>query len=269
MGRCWADVGPGPATTCRGGDIQSRRASPASTSSINGDSMADDEAGNYDGFRSQFPVAFGKQSKPLIPLEAIHNATARRPSTAGTTTTDRQENTNQGLPSLSSSSKAWLTSLRNAKSTSTSRHHDDGTRTNPSSSSADDDIAVGPPRPPPDDDDDDDGDVMIGPPRPPPDDDDDDGGVMIGPPRPPPVASNSDDDEDGDDAMIGPPRPPPAEMDADGDDDGSVMIGPPRPPPTDSDSDDDLAEQEENRYRIPLSNEIVLKGHSKVTSFAS
>ncbi|RVX19374.1 WD repeat-containing protein 70 [Vitis vinifera] len=208
--------------------------------------MAEDEEEIYDGFRSHFPLAFGKQSKPLTPLEAIHNATARRPSTAAATTTDRQDNNSQGLPSLSSSSKAWLTSLRNPKSTSTSRHRDDASLTNPSSSSADDDVAVGPPRPPPADE--------------------DDGGVMIGPSRPPPVASNSDDDEDGDGAVIGPPRPPPAEMD---DDDGSVMIGPPRPPPTDSDSDDDLAEEEEvveNRYRIPLSNEIVLKGHSKVVS---
>ncbi|CBI37203.3 unnamed protein product, partial [Vitis vinifera] len=168
-GSSWADIGPGPTTTWRRGDIQSRRASPASTSTINGGSMAEDEEEIYDGFRSHFPLAFGKQSKSLTPLEAIHNATARRPSTAAATTTDRQDNNNQGLPSL---------------------------LTNPSSSSADDDM--------------------------------------------------------------------------DDDDDGSVMIGPPRPPPTDSDSDDDLAEEEEeeeeNRHRIPLSNEIVLKGHSKVVS---
>ena len=85
---------------------------------------------------------------------------------------------------------------------------------------------------------------------------------MIGPPRPTPVASNSDDD----DAMIEPPRPPPAETDDDDDDDDNVMIGPPRPPAEDSDSDDDLTE-EENGFRIPLSNEIVLKGHSKVIRF--
>lgn len=42
------------------------------------------------------------------------------------------------------------------------------------------------------------------------------------------------------------------------------MIGPPRPPAA-SDSDEDLFDGEpENRHRIPLSNEIVLKGHTKV-----
>ena len=46
------------------------------------------------------------------------------------------------------------------------------------------------------------------------------------------------------------------------------MVGPPRPPPGMSfgDSEDEVEEEEEteNQYRIPLSNEIVLKGHTKV-----
>lgn len=88
--------------------------------------------------------------------------------------------------------------------------------------------------------------------------------MAIGPPRPPP----SSDFVDGeDDVMVGPPRPMPADEDDDDDDeDGEQIIGPPRPPPV-SDSDDELSEDDqENRHRIPLSNEIVLKGHTKVVS---
>lgn len=85
---------------------------------------------------------------------------------------------------------------------------------------------------------------MVGPPRPP--EEDEDGGAMIGPPRPPVgLGSGEEGDEDGE--MIGPPRPPP----------GSNFGA--------SSSEDDSDEDElGNRFRIPLSNEIVLKGHTKV-----
>lgn len=88
--------------------------------------------------------------------------------------------------------------------------------------------------------------------------------VTIGPPRPP-AASDSGDGED--DVMIGPPRPMPAAAD-DGEDDDEVVIGPPRPP-VGFDSDEEFSdgeEENENRHRIPLSNEIVLKGHTKVVA---
>lgn len=64
-------------------------------------------------------------------------------------------------------------------------------------------------------------------------------------------------------AMIGPPLPPAVDEDED-----EPLIGPPAPPPgsVGSDSDDASEDEEENQYRIPLSNEIVLKGHSKVVS---
>ncbi|KAL4588009.1 hypothetical protein LXL04_000887 [Taraxacum kok-saghyz] len=89
------------------------------------------------------------------------------------------------------------------------------------------------------------------------------GDVVIGPPRPPP-SSESVDEED--DAMIGPPRPMPTEDDDDDDDDDEPIIGPPRPPVA-SDSDDDFPGSEPGiQHRIPLSNEIVLKGHTKVVS---
>lgn len=76
-----------------------------------------------------------------------------------------------------------------------------------------------------------------------------------------PLPPRQQEPED-DDVMIGPPRPPQQqEDDADG-----VMIGPPRPPAESGDEDDDEEEGEENRYRIPMSNEIVLKGHTKIVS---
>ncbi|CAH1417844.1 unnamed protein product [Lactuca virosa] len=86
--------------------------------------------------------------------------------------------------------------------------------------------------------------------------------VAIGPPRPPPSYDSVDGE---DDAMIGPPRPMPAEDDDD-DDDDEPIIGPPRPP-LGSDSEEDFSDgEQEVQHRIPLSNEIVLKGHTKVVS---
>ncbi|KAJ9543434.1 hypothetical protein OSB04_023141 [Centaurea solstitialis] len=97
----------------------------------------------------------------------------------------------------------------------------------------------------------------------------DDDHVEIGPPRPPPPPPSSDSvGGDDDDVMVGPPRPMPGGGGEEDDDDDEVIIGPPRPPPVDSDSEDELSEEDEqeNRHRIPLSNEIVLKGHTKVVS---
>ncbi|KAI3526545.1 hypothetical protein L1887_05802 [Cichorium endivia] len=89
-----------------------------------------------------------------------------------------------------------------------------------------------------------------------------DDAVAIGPPRPPP-SSDSVDGED--DAMIGPPRPMPADDDEEEEDDEPI-IGPPRPP-LGSDSDEESSDgDQEIKHRIPLSNEIVLKGHTKVVS---
>ncbi|OAY32699.1 WD repeat-containing protein 70 [Manihot esculenta] len=174
----------------------------------------EDEGEIYDGTRAQFPLTFGKQSKSQTPLEQIHNAT-RRPTPPSTASDDKSN----AFPSLSSSSKAWLDSLRTSKTP------------NPNPT-----IGPSPPNSSPHDNED----------------------VIIGPPRPPAGFSNAvEDDEDGK-VMVGPS--------GDDDDDDSVMIGPPRPPPSrDSDSEEE-EEEEENRHRIPMSNEIVLKGHSKVVS---
>ncbi|CAD6340684.1 unnamed protein product [Miscanthus lutarioriparius] len=106
---------------------------------------------------------------------------------------------------------------------------------------------------------------------------DDDSAAMIGPPRPPPASAGRTTTRKAAVSPIGPPRPPPPSARGEGDDDdGDGMIGPPRPPPADDeDVDDDDGEDEEEEMeddgdggfnRIPLSNEIVLRGHTKVVS---
>ncbi|KAI6673485.1 hypothetical protein NL676_001391 [Syzygium grande] len=189
----------------------------------------EDEAEIYDGVRAQFPLSFGKQSKaqasPRIPVAAAGGG-----------------GKSGGLPSLSSSSRAWLEGLR-----------------------------AGNPRPGPD--------AGTGS-RGGGGDGEGGGRAMIGPPRPPPGLISSDDgggeeeeeeDDDDDGVMVGPPPPPPGNLGDGGDDDEEeeeeeAMIGPPRPPIVDSEDEEEEEEEEENRYRLPLSNEIVLKGHTKIVS---
>ncbi|XP_059297895.1 uncharacterized protein LOC132050566 [Lycium ferocissimum] len=212
-----------------------------------------DEAEIYDGVRAQFPLSFGKQAKSQTNLELVHNATRR--TTTTTTATDGKLEASP-FPSLSSSSKSWLNSLKNPKP---NHEHKSSSK------------IIGPTRPagfsPRNDNEEEDQDDKGGSSSsgnhklqiPPLDEED---GAMIGPPRPA-VEAKTEEDEDGE--MIGPPRPPLEEEDG-------LMIGPPPPPSGSmgSDSEDDMEEEEEedeqNKYRIPLSNEIVLKGHTKVVS---
>lgn len=182
--------------------------------------MEDDEGELYEGVRAHFPATFGKQSKPVTPLESLHNAT-RRPSSAVKTDQSAPDDT-KGFPSLSSSSKSWLDSPKNSNPSSRNR-------SNPNPS----------PKPEPD------SDVVIGPPRP-----------LLNSAS---YEVEDDDDDDDEDGMIGPPQPPAIMEEEDGE-----MIGPPRPPPGDSDVEEDSDGEGEGRFRIPLSNEIVLKGHTKV-----
>lgn len=194
----------------------------------------EDEAEIYDGIRAQFPLSFGKQAKSLTPLESIHNSTRR-----SNVLSDNGDSlsTSKALPSLSSSSKSWLNSLRNSDRNPNSRNASahDTTKSGQSSEFYNNDG----------------------------------GGMLVGPPRPPPDIGSGDDEEEEDDGevMIGPPRPPENSTGNDGEDD-DVMIGPPPPPPgsnlAESESDGELDVEEQNPYRIPLSNEIVLKGHTKV-----
>ncbi|MCO5595047.1 hypothetical protein L7F22_049084 [Adiantum nelumboides] len=81
-----------------------------------------------------------------------------------------------------------------------------------------------------------------------------------------PVAQSLAIDED--DVMVGPPLPPKASLN-DGDDED---VGPSRPAPggnlsstddEDGDTDGDDEDEDEDFYQVPMSNEIVLKGHTK------
>ncbi|MCO5607996.1 hypothetical protein L7F22_062199 [Adiantum nelumboides] len=76
---------------------------------------------------------------------------------------------------------------------------------------------------------------------------------------------------DEDDVMVGPPLPPKASLN-DGDDED---VGPSRPAPggnlsstddEDGDTDGDDEDEDEDFYQVPMSNEIVSKGHTKVVS---
>ncbi|KAG9447735.1 hypothetical protein H6P81_013863 [Aristolochia fimbriata] len=203
--------------------------------------MEGDEADIYDGVRAQFPLTFGKQTKAPTSLEAVHNATRRQDNHTTSASKD--------FPDLSSSSKSWLGQSRNPKPTSRSSnssyfsHEEAGSRREQLSSRRDDTArrfeTEGR-----------DSDNEPG-----------DEGVVVGPPRPPVGSVDPEEDE----TMIGPPRPPTGPVDSE---DDEVMVGPPRPPEraVEYDSDDASDEDMENSYRIPLSNEIILKGHSKVVS---
>jgi WD repeat-containing protein 70 len=105
----------------------------------------------------------------------------------------------------------------------------------------------------------------------------DEDGVIVGPPPPPP-ASRVEDGGGEEESMIGPPRPPPAISVDDEEGQDVTVIGPPRPPPQSNqkqslsgqDGSGDETDEEfdeyipEDTYQIPLSNEIVLRGHTKV-----
>ncbi|KAG5232226.1 hypothetical protein OIU76_004930 [Salix suchowensis] len=162
--------------------------------------MEEEEAEVYDGVRAQFPLTFGKQSKSQTPLEKIHNTTIRK---APPTSAANAEAQSTSFPSLSSSSKAGLDSLRPTPKSSSNPTLSLGPPP-PQSTGSNSFVAhvsIGPPRPQARDvDEEEDGEVMVGPPRPPPglanddDDDDDEDGVMIGPLRPPAPADSDEED---------------------------------------------------------------------------
>ncbi|KAF9669772.1 hypothetical protein SADUNF_Sadunf14G0142300 [Salix dunnii] len=155
--------------------------------------MEEEEAEVYDGVRAQFPLTFGKQSKSQTPLEKIHNTTIRKAPPASAANAEAQSTS---FPSLSSSSKAGLDSLRPTPKSSSNPTPSLGPPP-PQSIGSNSFVAHG----------------SIGPPQPQAHgvDDEDDGEVMVGPPRPPPGLA---DDEEDDDVMIGPLRPPePADSD--------------------------------------------------------
>ncbi|KAI5680035.1 hypothetical protein M9H77_01262 [Catharanthus roseus] len=207
----------------------------------------EDEAEIYDGIRAHFPLSFGKQTKSETSLERVHNSTRRnttsaaeiKPSFSSNSRSNNSNTDNKAFPSLSSSSKAWLETLKNPN---TKQNRDSAALDYLNKSSSPNDAVIGPARP------------AVG--------SLDQEDAKIGSPLPP-VQPNAEYD---DSPMIGPPPPPQV---GDEEEDDEPMIGPPRPAPTgsaDSDSEEVDEEEEEDQYRIPLSNEIVLKGHTKVVS---
>ncbi|ERN19060.1 hypothetical protein AMTRI_Chr10g8200 [Amborella trichopoda] len=156
-----------------------------------------DEGDLYDGIRAQFPLSFGKQSKTLTPLEAIHRATRRQEASS---------------PNPSSSSELRnLNSLKHPKNDEFSQ------------------VARNPNY------------------------------------LPEQKNPNFKREEQMESKIHVSEHEGLQNLDGgDGeDDDDGVMIGPPRPSDLEESESD---EEDENTYRIPLSNEIVLKGHTKVVS---
>lgn len=189
----------------------------------------EDEAEVYDGVRAQFPLSFGKQTKSQTPLEVIHNTTRRNSESS----TDNNK-TNQ-LPFISSSSKAWLTNLRKSPNPNSRQPIGPPNLGHASEKSHSENLSYESGKTPVETTITTENSIL----------EDDDGGQMVGPPPPPPSSNlDVDDDDEGDGEMIGPP-PPPSNME-------------------EEDEDEDSDFEPEDLYRIPLSNEIVLKGHSKV-----
>lgn len=122
---------------------------------------------------------------------------------------------------------------------------------------------LGPPRPPPSIlAEQEDSDRFVGPPRPPQfvrdDNDDGEAEIMIGPPRPPAQYSDDHDNEE----TIGPPKPSYLEKVEETD----QMVGPSKRGSDDETSGDSDDGDDAVDFRVPLSNEIVLRGHTKVVS---
>ncbi|GMH20434.1 hypothetical protein Nepgr_022275 [Nepenthes gracilis] len=214
----------------------------------------EDEAEIFMGSRAEFPLTFGKRPKAQTPLAALHNATRRpanEPNLASVLApASASSSSSKSFVSLSSSSKAWLDSLRSNTKPKTSDFSELGDQ--PSNSTSKISVLEG------------DG-ALVCSLRPMmstmnQEEEDEAMDAKTGPQ----VYSSEDDDRE----MIGPPPPP---VDSVTEDEEEGMIGPPRPPEGlkmgDSEEDDEADDEEdENRYQIPMSNEIVLKGPSKVVS---
>eukprot|EP01018_Ginkgo_biloba_P021759 Gb_32940 [translate_table: standard] len=232
----------------------------------NGPPVAD-EADMQEGLRAFFPLSFGKQEKKQVSLEAIHSATKRAEE-------PQPKRLEQRF-----GSKGWLQDLKRPVSKGKANAKSVIGPTEPSENLENEDAVVGTQRPCQVLDQDE--EPMIGPSRPSITLRDEEPDAMIGPPRPPQYTRDEDDD-DNEENMIGSPRP--SHYRRDQDDEEEQMIGPPRPQilqnqendlemvdslkhrrdsdETSSNSDDG----ETNLFRVPISNEIVLKGHTKVVS---
>lgn len=187
--------------------------------------VIEDEAQVFEGLRAHFPLAFGRQEPNKASLESIHAATKRHTSTASIDGKKQQKGSLQDR-FLTSGSYTHKSSADHSHNTQTPVKRVHGPLPMGSSEplKAPESITIVQ-----QDVRDDERDAMVGPPLPPKASSSEDNGEEIGPPLPPPGdALSSTDDEDGD---------------TDGNDEG---------------------EDEEDAYQVPMTNEIVLKGHTKV-----
>ena len=228
----------------------------------------EEEPDPLDGLRASFPIAFGKQEAKIAPLENVHAQTKRgvqkskvggKKGKAGIAIKiggSLEKRIQQGLDVNNSSSKAEVSNAE------VDNKRGDSRREGPEEPSA----ARG----------------------------------FVAPPHPASASSAGvrEDQENGStrvkteagEGFVGPPQPPPTQAPGDmADEDGqeTLLIGPPRPggqvrkaekatgskgrkearaeEESDDESDDESEEEEEgDEFGVPLSNEIVLGGHTKV-----
>uniref|UniRef100_A0A1J3DYW0 WD repeat-containing protein 70 n=1 Tax=Noccaea caerulescens TaxID=107243 RepID=A0A1J3DYW0_NOCCA len=179
-----------------------------------------------EGLRALFPLSFGKTSKVTAPIEAIHSATRRTDASL-----------DAGVSSDSASKKSNSVKAESgfpplSSSSGTWLRTVRGPNRNPNCSDGAKSSSIGDPS-------------------------------VVGPPPPPAQEEEEEDDRD----IMGPPPPPRRPENGNDSDEEEDMIGPPPPPAATSDEDeDDVYDKEENRYKIPLSNEIQLKGHTKIVT---
>lgn len=230
-----------------------------------------DEADVFEGLRAQFPLSFGKQERKQASLEAIHSKTKRDNAAIGASAPH-----NDKLGSL----KDRFMAARQIKASAKKKSEDESSKqslgpqlpfprrkmgplpmptpgipevlsilpVSPSPSHGNDEIGPSlPPKRSPSVTEDE-----IGPPLP-PKQSPSMSKEEIGPPRPMVIGGNA---ENTDDDEIGPPRPTFVEADGRSTDDEGYTS-------EDEDGDED---EEEEPYRVPVSNEIVLTGHTKVVS---
>ncbi|KAJ7531036.1 hypothetical protein O6H91_14G029800 [Diphasiastrum complanatum] len=232
----------------------------------NGEADVADEADVHEGIRAQFPLSFGKQEQKQTPLEIVHMKTKRADedfdgeNVAVQETLKQRSKINKKTVRFLVQGEEDAEGLRRADEVLV-KEGVDGRRRNVKK-----DDCIGLPLPTTLD-----GtnkDEMIGLPLPLADDnnenetplDDANDNGMIGPPRPPQDALY--------DNKIGPPRPPEGYSSIVDGSNGDEMIGPPLPPDftKESSSSGEGEGEDEDPYLVPVSNEIILRGSTKVVS---
>lgn len=196
--------------------------------------VIEDEAQVFQGLRAQFPLSFGKQERKQVSLEAVHSTTKRHSSALD----DGKKQ--DPLASLKDRFLAARSTQKKPAPSSTHGHREAEKSLRPIHGPLPM-ATLEPPKSP---------EALVnvehGLAQPAQDEDD----IMVGPPLPPKSSPSESDSE-----QIGPPRPPPGgNLSSTDDDDG------------DTDEDNDDYDEEEDAYQVPMSNEIVLKGHTKVVS---